>query len=295
MRPVLLFVMLLGLGGQFASAHASHSREAGLIKRPVGIKKLQPPLTRVGLEAAKTPDGLEACTQPIPIAGSLSQSLGETIRYIVDVDGLSVGTVDFKAVQRGSFNDALVTEYRSHFKIDSLVSAIVSVEGRAASLVPLDGQIPVRAMNRYRIRKNQYEEEVVYDASRNELVSNRSRNGKRKRDVRHFVVPARDFIAGFYFFRTLPRDVNGCTVIYGNQRAYTIWISPDGQEKVKTPVGLRLADRYTIRYASERFKKPRTGRVWVSVGPDRLPYRAELDGKHSLLARIHLYEPGSGS
>ena len=43
--------------------------------------------------------------------------------------------------------------------------------------------------------------------------------------------------------------------------------------------GLRLADRYRLRYGSERSSRIVEGTVWISQGTERLPYKAELFGE----------------
>src|SRR5690606_20134781 len=97
----------------------------------------------------------------------------------------------------------------------------------------------------------------------------------------------------FYLLRALPIEVaKGCAIIYGNQRAYTVWISPDGAEKVKTPVGLREASRVQIVYASDKSKQPASATVWLGPAPERLPFKAVIKGPNTLEARIHMYETG---
>ena len=34
------------------------------------------------------------------------------------------------------------------------------------------------------------------------------------------------------------------------------------------------------------------GVLWIGEGPERLPYKAEINGQNRLEARIHLYETG---
>ncbi len=218
--------------------------------------------------------------------------MGETIRYLVNVDGLSVGTIDFKVERRAVYAGQPVTEYRSLFKLDSLVSTLIPVEGRAASLVPEMSFVPVVAMNRYSLSDNTFEESQTFASGGHTVMSKRSKNGKSKDERRLFPGPAIDFVSGFYLLRSLPDNAAGCVIIYGNQRAYTVWLKPDGSEKVRTPVGLRQAQRYLVSYASDKSKKPASGLLWLGEAPMRLPYRAELNGKSRLEARIHLYETG---
>lgn len=241
----------------------------------------------------KTPPGLEPCTTPLQPNGELTRSVGETVRYLVDVNGLSVGTVDFRIEKRGTFDGQPVTEYRSLFKIDNLVAAAIPVEGRAATLVPDAGSSPAKAMSRYKLDKNEFEEDLTYAPGGRAVSSHRSKNGRAKDESRAFPGPVLDFVSSFYTLRTLALDTRGCAIIYSNQRAYTVWIEPDGEEDVMTPVGLKPAERYAITFASEKSKKPVSGRLWLGAAPDRLPYRAELRGKRRLEARIHLFENGA--
>ena len=166
------------------------------------------------------------------------------------------------------------------------------MEGRAAALVPEGGAWPRMAMNRYHLDEHEFEEDVSYAMAGNQVSARRSRNGKASTVERTFADPVPDFVSGFYLLRSLPADMDGCTLLFGNQRAYTIWVTPDGQEQVKTPVGLRLADRYRLRYGSERSREPLEARVWIGADAARLPYRAEILGSHRLEAHIHLYETG---
>ena len=255
--------------------------------RPVAprLRTVAPPLT---------PEGLPRCDKPLVPATDLPRLAGETVRYLVDVDGLSVGTIDFKVERRGALSGQAVTEYRSLFKLDSLVATVIPIEGRAASIVPDATFAPILAMSRYKLDKIDVSEDQTFTDGGKSVSSKRTRDGKLVAEKRLFPGAAADFVSGFYVLRSLPKDAQGCAIIYGSQRAYTVWIKPDGQEKVKTPVGMRNADRYVIDYASDKSKKPFAARVWLGDGPDRLPYRAEIDGQNRLEVRIHLYEKPAG-
>jgi len=239
-----------------------------------------------------TPEGMLPCKTPLKITGSLPRAAGETIRYVVDVDGLSVGTVDFKIERRGTFGGQAVVEYRSTFKLDQLVGVLVPMDGRAASIVPEAALAPVAAMNKYRLDKNEFEENQTFAEDGHKVTSKRSKNGETSSEERLFPFAVRDFISSYYLLRLLPPNVEGCAVIYNNQRAYTIWVRPDGEESVKTPVGMRLASRYRVQYASEKSKKVIEARMWLGLDAARLPYRVEVNDKNHLEARIHLYELG---
>lgn len=259
---------------------------------PIPVRLPKKRATYTFAAAPKTPDGLAACTDALVFQGDLPRYLGETIRYTVEVDGLSVGRIDFKTERDGSFQGQAVTEYRSHFQIDSLVATMVPVEGRAAAIVPLGESTAQHAMNRYSLKDKQYEEELSWESEPATVVSNRSRNGKARRVKRLFTSETRDFITAFYLLRAMPAKFSGCTLLFANQRAYTVQLNYAGDERVKTPVGLRDAERYNVRYAHERAKKTISATIWVSKEGDRLPYQAEIHGRNHLLARVHLFIPG---
>ncbi len=264
--------------------------------RALLLTLLLPSLTRAELVALKmapkTPKGLPQCTSALKPAADLPRTLGETIRYHLDMDGLSVGVIDFKIMQRGNFSGKPVTEYRSLFKLDALVATFVPVQGQAAALVPDAGFWPLLAMNRYRLNNSEFEEDVTYEGDGRVVASKRKKDGASKDETRRFNDPALDFVSAFYMLRSLPPGIDGCTVLYGNQRAYTVWVKSDGKDKVKTPAGFRPADRYQVRYGSERSKEIIEGKMWLGEAPMRVPYQAELGGRHRLLARIHMYDVG---
>jgi len=264
--------------------------------RPVAVKRVSSGQVPAKYKPPVKPRlGIEPCENPLPDVERLPISIGETVRYVVDVDGLSVGVVDFRTIQRGQYEGQSVTEYRSQFKLDSLMGSLLPVDGRAASLVRDERGQPARAMNQYSVGERSYEETVVWNTTSGSLTSERRRGDKSKTVTRSFDSTARDFVSGFYTLRALPRESTGCTIIYGNQRAYTVHIRYAGEDKVMTPVGSKPADRYELRYAHERSKRVADATIWLSMGPDRLPYRAEIRARNKLDARIHLYEPGKPS
>lgn len=240
--------------------------------------------------APKTPSDLPQCTKALEAMWALPQTAGETIRYLVDVNGLSVGTIDFKIERVGNYGGQPVTEYRSLFKLDSLVASFVPAEGRAASLVNLGSHAPVTSTNRYKSEKNSFEEDVTYSSGAKGLSSKRSRNNDQKVDERMFPSPAIDFVSAYYVMRSFPAETNGCALLYANQRAYTVWVKHVGQEQVKTPVGNKPADKYELRYASEKQKAAINATIWMATDATRLPYKMRVEGKQALEARVHTYE-----
>ena len=239
-----------------------------------------------------TPPGMPACVSPMAPASELPHVVGETVRYAVDVNGLSVGTIDFRVERRGAVDDTQVTEYRSLFKIDDLVATLLPIEGRAASLVADATFWPMQAMSRYKIRQDEFDEKQNFAAGGRKASSHRVKNGKAADDSRIFPGPAQDFVSGFYLLRSIAPGAKGCAILYGSHRAYTAWIKPDGDEQVMTPVGLRPARRYAISFASDKAKTVAEAKLWISTSPEHLPYKAELLTGTHIEARIHLYEDG---
>lgn len=239
----------------------------------------------------RVPAGFPACESTMQLERDLPRSVGETIRYVIDVDGVSVGKIDFQIARSGLVDGRSATEYRSLFHLDSLVSSVVPMKGQAATIVPQRGFSPIRSMNRYTLRKNRFEEDVSFTQA--SVASTRKKNGRQKDVKRRFAEPVHDFISGFYMMRSLPKKANGCTIIFSNQRAYTFWFEYSGVENVKTPVGMKRADRYNVRYANERSKKVLRGTIWIGEGDSRLPYRLSVNGKHRLDAHIHTYKMAS--
>ncbi len=272
---------------------------------PAPMLRIREPFRRTGPKTAdkvappklvpRTPAGLAGCEQALMPTQELPRRVGEVVRYLVAVDGLSVGTVDFKVEQDGTFQGLNVTEFRSLFKLDALVATFLPVEGRAAALVPYGRFWPMKAMDKYQLDQDRLEEELTLASEGRAMAVKRVKNNHTENENRAFAYPIVDFVSGFYLLRALPKTMNGCAVLYGNHRAYTVWLAPDGSEKIKTPVGMREADRYQVRYASEKSPRPLTARVWIGDVPTRLPFRVEMDGKHRLEAQVHLYESGGSS
>lgn len=260
---------------------------------------LLPPAISSGLvtpaaqsRAPKTPHGLPRCEKPLTPVDDLPRLTGERLRYHVEVIGLPLGTVDFEVARRGRFRGQPVTEYRGRVDPDPLVEAMVTIEGSAAALVPESSFSPVQSLTRYRLRKDQVSELQTYDAAGRTVVSKRSRNGSEKLEQRQFHAPVQDLVTGFYLLRRLPRDTAGCTVVYANHKAYTIWVTPEGRERVDTPKGERVADRYRVRYGSDRTKMIREARVWISTGPERIPYLGEALNPFHPVLRLQGYRRG---
>ena len=102
-------------------------------------------------------------------------------------------------------------------------------------------------------------------------------------------------MTAFYRLRALQHDQVACGLVFGSERLYTIWISPEGVDERKTPVGIRPAWRYGLRYASDKFPKVViSGTLWTAADASGLPYEVELHGARHLEARLHTYQVGQG-
>lgn len=251
-----------------------------------------PPAPVAAPVVPRTPPGMAGCVQGLLPRADLIRSAGETVRYWVQVNGISVGTVDFQVYKNGQFEHTPVTEYRSQFKLDALVASFIPVEGRAAALVPFGGRTAERAMMQFTSTEVHFEENLTFDADGRNLAVKRKRNEAANEEKRQFATPVTDFVTAFYWARSIDQDAKGCVLIYGNQRVYTLWVQPDGQEQVPTPVGPRLADRYRLRYATEKSKQPIDAIFWLATDATRLPYRGEIFGPNHVEATVHLFEPG---
>lgn len=287
-RCAVLITILVGRLGT-----AADTPKATLALQATGLAKMSvSPHRAPGVRPPPTPAGGKVCDRPLSTNNDLPRYAGEAVRYLVNVNGLSVGTIDFKIEKNGTFNGQAVTEYRSLFRLDALVSTVVAVDGRALSLVPANVTGPAQAVSSYRFNDIQFEESASFAPGNKKVSSSRSKNGQKKDEQREFPMSVVDFVSGFYLVRALPETMNGCAVLYGNQRAYTIWVEPNGQEEVKTPVGLKPAQRYKISYTHEKAKRWEQGTFWLSTTPERLPYKAEVNGQNHLEAFVHMYEKG---
>lgn len=249
-------------------------------------------LLTTALEPPKTPAGLEPCKRGIAVKGSLPKRLGEVLRYNIELNGLAVGTVDFKIEKLGLYDGHAAIEYRSLFQIDSLLANFLPANGRAAALVGQESNLPLIAMDNYLMNKDQWQENLSFSLQATEVKSRRQKNEQIFNDQRQFTYAIYDFVSAFYALRRADLSNPGCQVLYGNQRAYTFWLFPDGEERVKTPVGWRLAERWAIKYGTDKGKKIYQGKLWMSKTGERVPYQAEIYEPKPVKAYLHLFDPG---
>jgi hypothetical protein len=266
---VILATVLTAVSGPEARANA-------LLEKPV------PP---------KTPKGFARCDNPVIPADELPRGLGEQLEYDVELLGLSLGTASIATWRRGRFGGKPVTEYRAWVEPDPLISAILALEARAYAIVQDGETTPIRSMTKWKFRGERVEENQIRAGNGTALTSTLQRNGKAKTASRRFPDPVHDFMSGFLLLRRWPERASGCTIVYGEHRAYTVWLEFGGTETLETPRGPRSFDRYEIRYVSDRSKTVKRVELWMTPGPDRIPFKAEADTDFSPVVRLKGYRP----
>jgi hypothetical protein len=224
----------------------------------------------------------------------LSRQEGERFDYAVEVIGLSLGQVHIETAQRGNYGGQVVTEYRGWIDADAAVSALTTLEAKAFALVPDQSFTPVRSLVRYNFRGDRVEELQVHSQGGVKVLTSQLKNGDREVAERLFPAPVHDYLSGFLLLRSLPPSAQGCAVMLGNQRAYTMWIEPQGQENVATPSGKRLLDRFVVHYGSDKTKSVRDIVVWLTPGPERIPVRAQGLNKYAPIVTLTGYRAAQG-
>jgi len=240
----------------------------------------------------ETPVGLKACTDPLVAQGVLPHTLGERVSYEIEALKISLGTVSFTVSRSGTFEGAPVTEYRSEVESVGLVNAMVQLEGKAAAIVVDAEARPVQAAARYTFQKEQRREILRFSGQGRQVRSERHDGPKRSVHEPHFNEPVYDLLTSFYLTRRLPPRAEGCVVIYAGQEAYTLWLEPEGLEVLDTPLGKRRAQRYLVRYASNRNTRVHSMKLWLDSEGEFLPLRVEGRNKWSPVARLKHYQAG---
>ncbi len=277
-HPLLLALMVLAaLGVPGAPA----ARGATLVDAPEAGAP-EPP---------RTPQGLAACGQPIVAEAGPGQP-GERLEYDVRVFGLGVGKLDMEAARRGRFRGEPVTEYVGQLRATGVVSAFVTLEGAAAALVPDDVWTPVQASHRYRWQSDSESELQTFDDGGRAVESKRRVKSSEKTDVRRFNAPVQDLLSGLYLLRRLPGEAGGCAIIAASGKAYTVWLEPEGRERLHTALGDREAIRYHLRYGGDDEKQVKDARVWVGTDALHLMYKAEGLNRYHPVIELAGYRPG---
>ena len=239
-----------------------------------------------------TPEGLPVCETPLLPAAGTPRALGERFEYSVEVIGVSLGLVHIETTRKGVFEGQSVTEFRGWIDPDPAVSALVSLDGRAFALVPDAGFTPLRATVRYHFRGDSVAEDQMHSTDGQKVRSSFEKNGEKTTADRDFPSPVHDFLSGFLMLRRLPRDARGCAVILGNDKAYTVWIEPQGIEALDTGHGMASFDRYLLKYGSDKTHAVRDIMVWISTGSERIPYQAKGLTSYSPVVKLAGYRKG---
>lgn len=255
-------------------------------------------LMSVGFDArgaARTPTppkGLEPCQSPYFMSKAPQWPIGEKIRYSLWVDGLAVGSVEFRVANEGLSGANQVYELVSRFKVDELVATVLPVSGEAHSIAEQGSLVPTRMWNNYQLNGKKYHESFEQPRS-GSLIALRERQGSAKlRAEREFPGAIFDFVSGFYLLRSGRITSPSCALLFGSHRAFTVSLEPLGTEAVQTPIGQRPAEKLRLRYGAERSRKTREAILWISQSSDRLPYRVEIRGEHEIVVKIDMYDPG---
>lgn len=218
--------------------------------------------------------------------------VGEALRYLVEVNGVGVGSVDFKIFRQGTFAGHPVTEYRSLFNLDALVAALIPADGRATALVRAHTAWPTVALAHYTSGGHEIDEKTEFADDGRRLVLARTKDGIKSRIERDEGRIMMDFVTAFYRMRSLQHDRSACGLVFGNERLYTFWFDPEGPEERKTPVGIRPTWRYGLRYLSDKMPAVVHGHMWTATDATALPYEVELQGNRHVQARLHTYFAG---
>ena len=248
--------------------------------------------TSAAPRAPTPPRGLEPCDQPYALSASTRWPIGERIRYSLWLDGLAVGSLEFRVANEGVTAGKAAYEFVSRFKVDELVATVLPVNGEAHSVVEQSSLVPIRMWNDYFLNGKKYRE-TFEQARPGFLKAQREREGSaRLKTEREFTGPIMDFVSGFYLLRAGRVAAPTCSVVFGSHRAFTVLLEPLGVEAVETPIGQRPAEKLRLRYGAERSRKTREATVWISQSSDRLPYKVEIKGEHDIVVKIDMYDPG---
>ncbi len=254
------------------------------IAAPVSARK-QPP---------KTPPGMARCDNPIIPSATIQHHRGELFEYDLELVGFSLGKATITAWQQGSFQGQSVTEYRAWIEPDSLISAVSAIEAQAFAIFPESSFTPVQSLTRYKYRGTSVEESQQRSEGGKKLQTTVSRNGKQSRRNKEYSIPVHDYLSGFLLLRGLPAQSAGCTVIYGEGRAYTVWITPKGKDRLDTSSGKSNFDRYELRYGSDGSRTIRTVEIWMTPGPEPIPFQAKGESRASPVVKLTGYKKGRG-
>lgn len=224
--------------------------------------------------------------------------IGETLRYAIDLDGLSLARADTVVARRTQQQNQTFIEYRSRLQTDQVVQLLLPVQGDAASLVPVQGpqQYPHQARQYYRWGDSHYFEQFDGGNNRQLLASWQGDHAPPANLgplMQQEITPAFDWLSAFYALRGLPKKGASCLRVYGHHQTYRVWLRPDGSERVSTPVGRQQADCYEVYYESLQPHKAGSGRIWLSQTQARIPLQMQMQSNRCFRARLQMYAAGN--
>ncbi len=191
--------------------------------------------TSAAPRAPSPPRGLEACNQPYALSTPTRWPIGERIRYSLWLDGLAVGSLEFRVANEGVTAGKAAYELVSRFKVDELVATVLPVNGEAHSVVEQASLIPMRMWNDYFLNGKKYRE-TFEQVRPGVLKAQREREGSaRLKTERTFTGPIMDFVSGFYLLRAGRVASPTCSVVFGSHRAFTVLLEPLGVSTASTP------------------------------------------------------------
>ena len=70
-----------------------------------------------------------------------------------------------------------------------------------------------------------------------------------------------------------------------------MWIAAEGEERIETAFGTKLASRYGVRYAADDAHTVRRARIWIGTDDARVPLRAEMQNSYKPRLELVGYTP----
>lgn len=244
-------------------------------------------------EPPKTPDGLAPCVSPMVPGAPWSPRRGEKLTYSAELFGISLGRLEVETVAGGSAGHTARLEYRASADASALVRTLFGLEFTISAWRPSTGAAPVSTQLHYRYLFRHADERNEFSADARQVISWRESEDKGNSLERGFASPVHDLLSSLFFLRSLEPGTSGCTILYGNQCAYTVWIEPETIDSEETIWGKRAVERLSIRYGSDAFDFTRKASITITVGAERIPLRGEIENSVHPVVELVAFEPGS--
>lgn len=221
--------------------------------------------------------------------------VGETMRYLVEVDGLSVGTLDFQVLPAGP---EAGQEVRAVLGVDPLAASLLPARGRAAARLDAQSGRPLRAF--MELSEGQRQAKFAWEfaaAGRPSRASATTPSQGR----RHLVLPEQgpmlDLLTTFYSLRQLAGQRHACIRVAAGVDVARLELTFASDELRRTPVGMRPSSRWQLRWASRpgaRHATAGSGQLWTSQETG-LPLEADMRGRRHLRAVLSTYQVPAGA